>query len=406
MSQFTRDTTIYKDEDVLRDSYTPDDLIERDEEMQRYNEGLTPIINNSEPNNILVYGQTGVGKTLATRLILDDLCEGSENYDDIDVETVWINCEDSTSYQVAVDVINNLRGPNNKISSTGHAKRKVYDQMWKEIDNADATHLVVVLDEVDALGTDSDLLYQIPRAKDNGEIEDTELGLVGISNDFKFRESLSAKVQSSLCEHEIHFKPYDADQLRPILEQRAEGAFYPGVLENDVIPLCASIAANDTGSARHAIDMLHKAGSLARMRGDDTVTEKHTREAEELVEKSRIMDELLDLPTQYHLVLQALLNLEKRGQTPARRRDIYSVYTEAAESHGMTKKSSRTVHNRLSDLCLNGYMNVTEKNEGKEGGKYNTYEFDMAPEIIKEVLVEETNLLGEPNTESETLDSY
>ena len=55
---------------------------------------------------------------------------------------------------------------------------------------------------------------------------ESKVGIIGISNDFKFRESLSSKVQSSLCEKELQFPAYNANELRDILRQRADIAFY------------------------------------------------------------------------------------------------------------------------------------------------------------------------------------
>jgi len=53
---------------------------------------------------------------------------------------------------------------------------------------------------------------------------------------FSFRDDLSPKVKSSLCEQEIHFPAYDADDLQKILTQRATVAFYDDVLDDAVIP--------------------------------------------------------------------------------------------------------------------------------------------------------------------------
>lgn len=392
MKGFTRDTTVFKDEDVLRDSYKPDELLERDDEWTQYLEALTPVINGDEPNNALVYGQTGVGKTLASGLILDHLEDDAEGYDDIDVKHVWVNCQGSSSYQTAISIINSLRSDTKQLSKTGYPKEEVLDTMWSEINNVDATHVIIVLDEVDGLGTDDELLYQLPRAKANGHVSETEVGTIGISNNFRFREKLSPKVKDSLCETEIHFQAYSVEQLTSILEQRAEEAFYDDVLDFDVIPLVAALAGNDTGSARHAIDILHKAGSIARRDGDDGVTEKHARMAEEQVERGRIIDELRTLPTQSHLVLLALMRLEQHGETPAQKMDIYDVYKKAAESAGLSVKSTRTVHNRLSDLALSGFITVAQVNVGNKGGKFNHYQLDMNMKTIESVLAEETDL--------------
>jgi cell division control protein 6 len=392
MGRFTKQNEIFADEDVLRDDYRPDELIERDEEMKDYEEALQPVVNNSQPRNIFVYGETGVGKTLATRMILQDLSEEQEHFDGVQVKVVWINCKDHTSYQAAAHLTNKLRPDGREISTSGHPRATIHKKLWEAMDDLDSTHLLFVLDEVDSLGNDDELLYQIPRASSNQKVTDTEVGLIGISNNFKFRENLSARVQSSLCEHEIHFRPYNANQLRAILKQRAEKAFIDGVFEEDVIPLAAAIAGQDTGSARHALNIIYKAGSLARKRDCEKVAESHVRDAIEQVEKGVIEDELHALPTQTHLLLYSLVYLSRNGETPVRRGRIYEVYESAAEEIGTDPKTSRTIHNRLSQLSLKGFLKVTEQNKGLSGGKHHDYELDVKREIVEDVRREASRL--------------
>jgi len=80
--------------------------------------------------------------------------------------------------------------------------------------------VIVILDEIDAIGSDDYILYELPRA----EPDDVRLSIIGITNDLQFREGLDADVRSSLSEDEIEFAPYDANQLRDILARRAAGA--------------------------------------------------------------------------------------------------------------------------------------------------------------------------------------
>lgn len=127
-----------------------------------------------------------------------------------------------------------------------------------------------------------------PTSLPNNHLDDMWISVVGISNDFEFRDNLSPKVKDTLCDEEIHFSPYDAHQLRSILSRRAEEAFREDALHDDVIPLCAAFAAQDKGSARQAIQYLYKAGELAANNGNDVVTEPHVQDAEEVLEQKSI----------------------------------------------------------------------------------------------------------------------
>lgn len=390
MGQFTEfDVEVFANDDVLRDSYVPDQLIARDEEQDDYVQALRPVTRGSEPRNIFVYGDTGVGKTVATRLLLEELQADATELG-IDLEIAWINVKNLSSYQVVVQLVNHFREADEQLSESGYSMGSVLERLWGELDALEATHVLIVLDEVDSLDTDDKLLYEIPRARSEGNVTETEVGLIGISNNFAFRDNLSARVRATLCEHEIHFPPYDAEQLQTILEDRAERAFVDGALDDGVIELTAALAAQETGSARQALDVLYKAGELANQEESETIIESHVREAFEQVEKGIIESELEQLPSQSHTVLAAILALQQVGETPAGRKRIYSVYASLADLLGMEPKGDRTIHRRLSDLSLKGFLSMRELNLGSQGGNKYVYELEMRPEIVERVLREES----------------
>ncbi|MDY6776832.1 MAG: orc1/cdc6 family replication initiation protein [Candidatus Nanohaloarchaea archaeon] len=390
LEPFSAEDPIFLDEDVLRDSHKPDDLIERDRELEEYQAALKPVIKGARPRNIFLYGQTGVGKTVATEMIMDRLRKDQENYEDLDINVVHVVCKNlNSSYQVAVKLVNEFREPNEKVPTTGYPPDTVYEFLWDHLREVDATHVIFVLDEVDAIGDDDDILYELPRANDNGNVpvDETKVGVIGISNKFTFRDNLSARVKDSLCDEEIHFPPYDATQLGNILRQRAEKAFLDGVLEDDVIPLAAAMAGQESGSARQALKLLFKAGDLARGKGDEVVTEQHVRKAEPKVKESQVKNELESVPTQSHLTLYALLMLERQDDLPAKSSDVYEVYQIAANRIDANVKTDRTIRDRLSQLKLKGFLDVEEYNEGPKGGSYYLYEFgDIRPDMVEEVL--------------------
>jgi len=393
LEPFTRDSTIFRDENVLRDSYTPQTLIERDDELMAYQSALRPVVNGAQPKNLFLYGQTGVGKTLATKLVLERLSTDLEPMDDVDLHTVFLNCKSlSSSYQVAANLVNEFREPDDKIKTTGYPSGMINQMLWDHLNALEATHCLIVLDEVDSIGNDDDILYQVPRANDNNLVENTQVGVIGISNDFTFRDNLSARVKDSLCDEEILFSPYDANQLRRILEQRSEQAFHDDVLDENVIPLAAAFAGQSSGSARQALLRLYKAGDIARDEGAEMVTERHVREADRAVERDKVWEELLRVPTHSKLTLYALLTLETENKLPAKRSAIYKRYRIAADRIGIDPRTDRTVHDRLSQLTLKGFLDVEEKNKGPKGGSYYQYQFSIRPELVTEALSEDSRV--------------
>ncbi|MDI6655316.1 MAG: cell division control protein Cdc6, partial [Candidatus Hydrothermarchaeota archaeon] len=175
---------------------------------------------------------------------------------------------------------------------------------------------IVVLDEVDKLVPESEnVLFNLTRANDH-ILSNAEISLIGISNDLKFYDGLDPRIKSSMCQREIIINPYTAPQLEKILAQRAKEAFNKGILANGAISLCASLAAQEHGDARKAIDLLRLAGELAEAENAKKIDEKYVRAAREELEKSRVKEVIKGLPIQTKTALLAITQLAgKKGST-------------------------------------------------------------------------------------------
>ncbi|WP_254278914.1 orc1/cdc6 family replication initiation protein [Haloarcula marina] len=388
MARFTRDEDVFRDEDMLREDYQPDSIAARDDELAAYENALQPVINGAQPRNIFLYGKAGVGKTAVTRFLLSHLKQDVAAYDDVNLSVFWLNCTNfSSSYQVAANLVNLLRPANQQISTTGYPQQTVFDMLYDELEDVGGT-VLLVLDEIDHIGENDDILYELPRARSNGYLDSVKPGVIGISNDFGFRETLSPKVKDTLCEEEIHFPPYQAPELESILTQRVDGALRDDALSSGVLQLCAAIAAQDTGSARQALDLLYKAGDIARTAGDPPIVEDHVRDASQELERGQIRHGMRELTHHGHLTLIATLSLAFEEAMPARVREIYPVYRSVADRSGTDPLVRRRMHDHLADLAMVGILQRTVRNEGRAGGQYHEYEFDVPLDLVCDVVRE------------------
>ncbi|WP_323173679.1 orc1/cdc6 family replication initiation protein [Natrialba sp. PRR66] len=402
MGLFQPDTDIFRERDVLREDYQPEEIVGRDEELQQYISALQPVINGDQPANIFLYGKAGVGKTACTRYLLRELKDDAAEFD-VDLTTIHTNCEDlSTSYQVAIQLINDLRDPEDHLKPTGYPRRQVNEWLWEELDAIGGT-VIIVFDEVDHIDDDS-ILYQIPRARANGNLEESKVGIIGISNDFKFRESLSSKVQSSLCEKELQFPAYNANELRDILRQRADIAFFDDVVPHEVIAKCAAFGAKDAGDARQSLDLLMEAGDVAVEQDAAKVTVDHVDQARESLERSRIVDGVAGLTQQGHLVLYALLMLHEEGDTPIRARDVQDRYEIICGRAAVDPLVPRRMRDHLGELSMLGIASRTERNRGESGGRYYEYALDTNPDLLLEALDETVDMVGVTDAVQQRLD--
>ncbi|WP_229115688.1 orc1/cdc6 family replication initiation protein [Halapricum desulfuricans] len=369
-------------------SQQPESITAREEELEAYKTALQPVVNGAQPRNIFLYGKTGVGKTAVSRYLLERLRQDTAQFDDVNLSVYWLNCTNlSSSYQVAVNLVNTIRPPEERISTTGYPQQRVFDILYEELEAIGGT-ILLVFDEIDHIGSDDEILYELPRARSNGYLDSAKPGVIGISNDFGFRDDLSPKVKDTLCEEAIHFPPYDAPELKAILRQRADGALHEDGAEQGVIPLCAALAAQDTGSARQALKLLYKAGELARAAGESAITEDHVHDARSELEQSQIEHGMRELTQHGHLSLVAALQLALDEDTPARVREIYPRYRTLAEQSSIDPLVRRRMHDHLADLAMLGILERHSRNEGRAGSQYYEYEFNVALGLVCKVVSE------------------
>lgn len=391
-SIFADDVELIRNADVLEEDWTPDRIVCRADILDEYTKVFKPIYKGRPPQNAFLYGDTGVGKTAATKLLTrtleEDIAKKNASLDEddhVDLTVHRINCQNFTtdqttsSYQVAIGIINRLREKGDRITATGYAPQDVYDILYEELDKLGGT-VLIILDEVDRIGDDDTLLYELPRARDNDYVEDVRVGVIGISNDYTFRKNLSPKVKDSLCETEIKFPQYDAVELKEILEDRAQQALYDDVYTEEDLQLCASLAYQEaSGSARRAIRVLRRAAEIAESNGTPQLEAEFIYDADKDLEYGNIVESLVDQDDQKLYVLKAIAHLDLAGLTPARTRLIHEAYKRVftayeAES-GRDPLTQRGMFNHLSKLVMFGFVNTVEYNRGPSGGRWDEHEF-------------------------------
>ena len=321
---------------VLSTKYTPDHLIARDAEIRQIASLFAPALNGDEPDNAFIYGKTGVGKTATTKYVLLELDQEVKKAG-APVKSVFVNCNQINTTTKILKRICNVIAPEVEVPSTGIATSEYYKRLWDVLNDLKGI-TICVLDEVDKL-EDDNLLYNLPRARENLDITDGFISILGISNDLTYKERLDARTLSSFGEKEFVFAPYDANQLREILEERAKVGFKEDVLDDAVIPLCAALAAQEHGDARKALMLLRYAGEVTVERGGDRVIENDVREAQQRVESDKIVETIKTLPYHQKLVLYVIASNDAKELGT---NEIYAQYQTMCETSGITPLSKKT----------------------------------------------------------------
>lgn len=378
--------TLFADKTILSEEYQPDVIVEREDEIDAYRTALKDVLFGRNPSNVFIYGKTGVGKTAVTEYIMNALTAEVERRPEADdLHVHFHNCNDDSVYRTVRSLIHSIRADDaERFPETGLATSHALETLYKEMNDCGGTFLFV-LDEIDHLSDPDSLLYELPRARANDHLTDARVGVIGISNNYSFRSTLSPKVKDTLMEKEIGFSPYDADELRSILTKRAEKALVDGACEESAIALCAAKAAKDMGSARQAIDLLREGGDVAEEAGAETITDDHIETAAERVQRGRVENKLRDQTVHGQLILEAVARLESNGQTAVRSKEIKEVYERIAIGWDHDPLTTlKSVQNHLADLTMLGFLERTEQNEGRAGGVHFKYELMLDPEIVLE----------------------
>ncbi len=389
-----------RDRDILRASYIPEKLLHRDDQISQIASILVPALRGERPSNILIFGKTGTGKTATAKYMSKEITKAAQS--DLtkfnDVVYIYINCEIvDTQYGVLQNIGNRfIKDFDERIPPTGWATERVYYKLKDEMDSKPRV-CIVVLDEIDRFvhKTGDDALYRL--TKINDEFENAKMCLIGISNNMKFTELLDPRVRSRLGDEKMVFPPYDADQLRDILAQRAELAFAENVVDPNVLSLCAAVEANEQGDARSALDLLRVSAELAERNRDTQVTEQHVYKAKNKIELDCVIEAVRTLPLQSKVILLGILMNEEIGQLKLTTGDVYATYKELCRKTGLSMVTQRRVTDLISELDMMGIISARVKSFGRGG---------RTKEIVSSVPLLETKsvLLRDPMIE--TLGNY
>jgi len=347
----------------------PEILPHREKEINNLASILVPALRNETPSNVFIYGKTGTGKTAVVKFVGRELLKkGSET--NKKVNFIYINCEVvDTQYRLLQNIANHFIDEwSERIPFTGWPTDEVFAKL-KQMIEKESGITVIILDEVDKLKGD-EALYNLSRI--NSDLQHSRVSIVGISNDLKFTEFLDPRVKSSLGEENMIFPPYDAGDLTDILNQRVEIALRPNSIDEEVIPLCSALAAQEHGDARRALDLLRMSAELAERSRDPRITKKHVRLAQNKIEIDRIIEVVRTLPTQSKLLLLAVLLQEKHNKKTDTKGaittgEVYEIYKGLCKKTRTDILTQRRITDLISELDMLGIITARVISKGRYG---------------------------------------
>ena len=179
-------------------------------------------------------------------------------------------------------------------------------------------------------------------------------------------------MKSSLGEENMIFSPYDADQLQDILKERIKMALKPTTIDDEVIPLCAALSAQEHGDARRALDLLRVSAELTERVNAPKITKKFVRAAQNKIELDRLTEVARTLPNQSKLILYAIILLDKQNKKDGRNQAIitgeaYEIYKDLCKKTRYTHLTQRRVVDLISELDMLGFITARVISKGRHG---------------------------------------
>jgi cell division control protein 6 len=373
-------------------------IVGRDDKIKSLAKNLRKMRTDDVPDNIVMWGETGTGKTLVARHVCERL-EATTEGTDGSIVTAYVNPDPISTYtstfrKIAEQVNAKANDPVD-VPSLGLSAEHYRDKkLWPIVEREFPGGLVVIIDEIDKHGEINEILYTLSRAKSKDDVN-FPVVTIGISNDIEFKGDIDSRAQSTLQPKHWTFTPYEEDQLVSILDNRRD-AFYQEVLEDDVISKVAELAADEHGDARRAVRLLRNAGEVADEEGGEIVTADHVSEADELVEVELFMEMVKGTPLSGKLLLFALTRLDRNNPEKEwfRTSEIHQVYETVAKDVRVEPKGYNRALELLNKHVTTGVLE-SKKKEGGDDGKFRSYSLQGEVESTRRGLINSTPELQE-----------
>lgn len=238
--------SLFKEELALDFEYQPKLLKYRENEQFQIASSIKPLFQKRNGGNVFITGKPGIGKTVATKHVLTEI-EQETN----DILPIYVNCwQKDTSFKIILTICDSI--------GYKFTQNKNTDELWNDVSKIlNKRSSVIVLDEIDKV-QDYHILYSL--------LEDLyRKSILLITNDKKFLSSLDQRILSRLIPEVIEFRPYDEKETYGILKHRAEIAFANSIVDDSVLKLISD-KAFEMKDIRTGLFLLREAGNIAEQR--------------------------------------------------------------------------------------------------------------------------------------------
>ncbi|MCL6088752.1 MAG: AAA family ATPase [Candidatus Marsarchaeota archaeon] len=244
---------ILVNEEVFRPQFAPKEVLHRKDEIRRIADALRPLTEGRTPDNLLILGGSGSGKTAAIQYVLKQLNEHTSR-----TKAIYVNCWQHHTRMAIYSLIANALGE--ILPRRGLATDEVFDRIMETM-GKEGLRCVIVLDELDGLifHGEGQFIHDILRAGSGKPL----FGIVAISNNPVVLKGLDPRIADTASFSTLAFKPYTQPQIEEILSRRAEEGLVPYSWDSIAVKVCGFVSASSGGNLHIGMEALLKSAKEA-----------------------------------------------------------------------------------------------------------------------------------------------
>ena len=328
--------SLIRNEDALDYDYLPKVLPFREKEQHYLATCIKPLFAGRSGRNLLIHGAPGIGKTAATRSVLRELEEETE-----EVHAIYVNCwQKNSTYKVLLEVCDQLG-----YKFTQNKKTTELMDVARRIVNKSAA--VFVFDEIDK-AEDFDFLYFV--------LEEVYHKAVFLLTNYRsWLVELDERIKSRLTPELVEFKQYNEAETKSIMKDRMGYAFPPGVWEEQVLGHVIRKTAQ-MKDIRSGLFLMREAALQAEEKSARKIAEEHVQAAIRKLEDFTVKNSA-ELLADEQLILDVV-----KAHTGSRIGELFKHYQKKGGA-----ASYKTFQRKIKKLEEGKFIEVEKTMGGTEG---------------------------------------
>ena len=326
-----KNVNVFLNSVALDYSFIPKMIPYRENQQHHIATCIKPLLQERSGRNLFIYGKPGIGKTVATIHVFNEL-EGES-----DIVPIYINCwKKNTAHKLILEICEKIGYRFTLNKSTDELIQVITSMLNKG-------SCVICLDECDKLDA-NDIIYDL--------LENIyKKTIILITNNKVWLDKLDMRIKSRLNCESLEFKPYNYEETLGILKQRIEYAFHPNMFNKEALELISK-KAFELGDLRTGIYLLKEAGDIDKFKNKNKIEINDAEEAIKKLDNFKVKssDDL-------DKVLDEILKLIKVNDGKSSK-ELFEIYG---------KDSYKTFKRRLNELEENKLISTKDVNFGPKG---------------------------------------